>query len=138
MTTTRTITPEWLKSNNATADEYDLFCAEWPEGCEATHDNLVRAAAIGLDMEWFAKCVLPPQVFADYEEKCDALYAAFRSKSDPLFADFKARRAALEADYEARRSALYADYEASFAPLLIPTLLNHCGELPASNMTGGN
>ena len=138
MTTTRTITPEWLKSNNATADEYDLFCAEWPEGCEATHDNLVRAAAMGLDMEWFAKCVLPEEVFADYEEKSNALYAAFRGKSDPLFADYKVRRAALHADYEAKSAELYADYEANFAPLLIPTLLKHFGELPAINATGGN
>ena len=138
MTTTRTITPEWLKSNNATADEYDLFCAEWPEGCEATHDNLVRAAAMGLDMEWFAKCVLPEEVFADYNSTCDALYAAFRSKSDPLLADYLAKSVPVYCDFEAKSAELYADYEAKIAPLLIPTLLNHFAALPVGDVTGGN
>ena len=128
MTTPRTVTTEWLKSNNACPDAIDLFCKEWPEGGEVTHANLVRADAMGLSLEWFAKCVLPPQVYADYQAK----------RVTTLYADYQRYRSALYADYEARRSALYADYEASFAPLLIPTLLNHCGELPASNMTGGN
>ena len=89
----------------------DLFCKEWPEGSEVTHDSIVRAAAIGLNLEWFASLVLPPRVFADY----------------------KARRAALHADYEAKSAELYADYKAKRAALLIPALLNHFGELPASN-----
>ena len=116
MTTPRMITAAWLKSNKACPDAIDLFCAEWPEGCEATHDNLVHADAIGLDMEWFAKRVLPPQVFAAYEDSRSALLADYRAKRDPLHADFLNKCAAL----------------------IISTLLNHYDALPAINAAGGN
>ena len=79
ITLSHMITDEWLKENKACPDAIDLFCKEWPEGGEVTHANLLRAAAIGLDMEWFAKRVLPEEVYADYEGKCAALYADYET-----------------------------------------------------------
>ena len=127
MTNPRMITTEWLKSNNACPDAIDLFCKEWPNGCEVTHDNLVRADAMGLSLEWFAQCVLPPQVYADYQAKrVTTLYADYQRYSSALYADYESCRAALFADYEdketrlyaaSKRSALYADYESSRAAL---------------------
>ena len=113
MTTPRMITAAWLKENNACADEYDLFCKEWPGGCEATHDNLLRAAAIGLNLEWFAWRVLPPQVCDDYEAQRAALFADYESCRAPLLADWSGKHAALCADYESSRDVLmHADFEA--------------------------
>ena len=118
MTATRTITAEWLKSNNFSASQYAIFCAEWPNGCEVTHDNLLRAAAMGLDMEWFAKRVLPPKVYADYHAKRAAtLYADYQRYRSALYADYESCRAALYADSQDNRAALYADYEDKDAPL---------------------
>jgi len=157
MTTPRTITDEWLKENNACPDAIGLFCAEWPEGCEVTQDNLVRADALRLNLEWFAKCVLPEEVFAEFEDKRAALYAVYAANSASLFADYEAQRDVLMhadfqgcrslmlyADREGKSAALYADYEAKAAPLtpdylsnrcalIIPFLLNHFAALPASN-----
>ena len=132
MTTPRMITVEWLKENTACADAIDLFCKEWPDGCEVTYDNLVRADAIGLNLEWFAGCVLSPRVYADYEEKCVPLYADYEAGRAPLFAHFLtkraalyARRGALEVDYRAKCAPLYEDYLSKCCALLIPILLNH-------------
>jgi len=128
MTTPRTITDEWLKENNACPDAIGLFCAEWPEGCEVTHDNLVRADALGLSLGWFARRVLPPQVYADYQAKrVTTLFADFKSKRSALYDDYKARCA----DFLATRDALYADYLVKRSALIISFLLNHFAALPA-------
>ena len=109
MTTPRMITVDWLKSNNACPDAINLFCAEWPDGGEVTHANLLRADTLGLSLEWFAKRVLPEEVYADYLAK------------GPV----------LDADYTDTRSALIANYLSNRSALLIPALLNHFAALPA-------
>jgi len=127
MTTPRTVTTAWLKSNKACPDAIGLFCAEWPEGCEVTHDNLVRADALGLSLGWFARRVLPPQVFAAYEDSRSALLADYRRYRSALYDDYKARCA----DFLATRDALYADYLVKRSALIISFLLNHFAALPA-------
>ena len=109
MTTPRTVTTAWLKENKACPDAIVLFCKEWPEGCEVTHANLLRADTLGLSLEWFAKRVLPEEVYADYLAKGSVLYA----------------------DYTDTRSALIANYLSNRSALLIPALLNHFAALPA-------
>ena len=136
MTTPRTVTAAWLKENNACADEYDLFCKEWPGGCEATHDNLLRAAAIGLNLEWFAKRVLPPQVYDELQSQRDTLYADYAARRAALYDDYEAGR--LFASYEELSAPLYGDYLSNRCALLIPALLNHFAALPAGNAAGGN
>jgi len=91
-----------------------LFCKEWPEGSEVTQDSLARANAIGLDLDWFAKQALPPQVYAECQSRRAALYADYEAKRAALYADFKSKRAALmHADYEGCRVLmLYADNQA--------------------------
>ena len=128
MTTPRMITAEWLEENKACADAINLFCAEWPDGGEVTQENLVRADALRLNLEWFAKRALPPQVYAECQAQRDTLYADYRDKRDALYADFQAKRAALmHADYEgcrvlmlyadnqAQRAALFAEFQAKIA-----------------------
>ena len=159
-TLSRMITAEWLEENKACADAINLFCAEWPEGCEVTHDNLVRADTIRLNLEWFAKRVLPSQVYDEFEDKRAALYAVYAAKSDALLAGYKAKRDVLMhadfqgchvlmlyADREDKSTALYADYEAKAAlltpdylsnrcALIIPFLLNHFAGQTINAMEG--
>ena len=160
MTNPRMITAAWLQENNAGPKVIDLFCKEWPEGCEVTHDNLLRADAMGLKLGWFARCVMPEEVFAecqsrraalfaDYEASCAPLEADYLAKSVPVYCDFEAKDTALHADFLAKRDALEAGYLGKCAPLysdcedkchalIIPFLLNHFAALPASNAAGGN
>ena len=106
----------------------DLFCAEWPEGSEVTQDSLARAAAIGLNLEWFAKRVLPPQVYDELQSQRDTLYADYAARRAALYADFKSKRDALMyadfqgcrvlmlyADNQAQRAALFAEFQAKIA-----------------------
>jgi len=127
----------------------DLFCAEWPEGSEVTHDSLARADAIGLDLEWLALFGLPPQVYDELLAQRARLFADYRDKCAALSGDFNPGRAALEADYEdkdarlfaeflTKRDALYDDFLAKSAARLISALLKHFAALPASNAAGGN
>ena len=127
----------------------DLFCKEWPEGCEVTHDSLARANALGLDLEWLALFGLPPQVYdelqsqrdtlyADYRDKCAALPPDYLSKCAALYDDYESSLAALYEDFLTKRAALYDDYQAKYAARLISALLKHFAALPASDVTGGN
>jgi len=105
-----------------------LFCAEWPEGSEVTQDSLARADAIGLNLEWFAKRVLPPQVYDELQSQRDTLYADYAARRAALYADFKSKRDALMyadfqgcrvlmlyADNQAQRAALFAEFQAKIA-----------------------
>jgi hypothetical protein len=99
------VTATWLRRNNAC--DVEVFEAEWPKGCYPTEKNLLRAAKLGMSLDWFAENWLTPPLDADY-----------RAKRAPLYADYRAKRALLYADYEAKVAPLYADYEAKVAPLI--------------------
>ena len=48
------ITALWLWEHYACPDQIQVFKSEWPNGAYLTEENLLRAAQLGLDLDWFA------------------------------------------------------------------------------------
>ena len=69
----KTITAEWLTVHDACEEQQALFEKTWPDGAHVTKRALVRAAKVGLNLEWFTGRVLPRSLYAGYRAKCDAL-----------------------------------------------------------------
>ena len=113
----KTITAEWLTLHNACEEQQVLFEKTWPDGAHVTKKALVRAAKVGLNLEWFAEHVLPRSLDADYQAKRAPLDADYKAKCDPMDVDWLAKRASMYADYQAKCDALDADYRAKRAPL---------------------
>ena len=90
-----TITAEWLTVHNACEEQQALFEKTWPDGAHVTKKGLVRAAKVGLNLEWFAERVLPRSLYADYQAKCAPMVADYLAKRAPLYADYRAKCDAL-------------------------------------------
>ena len=52
------ITAEWLRAQHACSKQVETFAREWPAGAGITKANLLRAAALKLDLSWLARRVL--------------------------------------------------------------------------------
>ena len=50
----------------ACKEQKTIFLAEWPNGCEATIENVRRAQALGLDLDWGIRW-FTPEARATYE-----------------------------------------------------------------------
>ena len=87
-----TITAEWLTVHDACEKQQALFEKTWPDGAHVTKKALVRAAKVGLNLEWFAERVLPRSLVADYQAKCVVLNADYLAKCVALYADYLAKR----------------------------------------------
>ena len=48
----RRITYSWLSARKACIEQRKVFKAEWPGGADLTEANLLRAAELGLDLDW--------------------------------------------------------------------------------------
>jgi len=57
----------WLGEHKACADQRQTFNREWPDGVEVTRENLRRAAALNLNLDWFAPRVLSRSARKAYE-----------------------------------------------------------------------
>lgn len=90
------ITLNWLRSLGACVDHIDIFTKEWPDGCASTAANLRRASAIGLDLDWFAKTILPLPAFEAFDKANSTAWKAFMETRAP----------ACEAYEEAKATAL--------------------------------
>ena len=101
------VTVKSLRKLRACEDQVALFAAEWPDGVEVSEAVLLRAAEIGLDLDWWAQRVLSPPLLAEYERQ-----------RAPLWAEYERQCAPLGAEYERQCAPLWAEYERQCAPLL--------------------
>ena len=91
------VTRESLAALGACADQLQTFAAEWPDGVEVSEAALLRAAAMGLDLHWWASRAIPA----------------------PLRAEFERLRAPLRAEYD-RQEAEFVRQEAEFVRQVAP------------------
>ena len=90
------ITIDWLREHRACGTE--VFKREWPDGCEPTLANLLRAVELGLSLDWFATYWLSTPMKREYEEKLA-----------PIDREYEEKRAAMKREYEAKLAPLVAD-----------------------------
>ena len=122
------ITPDILREKRACSEQVKLFASEWPEGGEVTEAGLLRAAEVGLDLDWFATNFLPSPLLskyesqnapllAEYERQNALLLAKYYRQSAPLWAEYNRQNALLLAKYYRQSAPLYAEYKRQNAPL---------------------
>lgn len=61
------ITVGWLRRRRACPEQIERFKAEWPDGAEPTHENLLRAAELRLNVDWLALTLLRGDALWAYE-----------------------------------------------------------------------
>src|SRR3990167_8728777 len=84
----------WLRERKACRRQVADFEREWPEGAELTKENLLRAAALSLDLDWFAGGILPEPAQSAYDEataRADRAYDEATSAAVRIFHDAQAR-----------------------------------------------
>ena len=112
-----TVTHAWLVQHEACKEEADLFRTIWPNGTGVTQEALATAASAGLNLEWFAKRVLSPTIYADYLTARTPFFKDYEAKRKLLLVDYHAKCAPLLAEYLAKHALLLAEYAAEDIPL---------------------
>ena len=74
------ITHEYLVGLGASCEQLDTFSEEWPDGAEVTLDNCLRAAELGLDLDWLAEKMFSAPAWEAYEQaKAPAFYQIYQT-----------------------------------------------------------
>ena len=85
------ITSEYLRLNNACAQQLELFEQTFPLGTEITRSSCSRATRIGLDTHWLARELFSAGVVAAYSRKYDELVSCFQKACVPSNEAYKDR-----------------------------------------------
>ena len=122
--TVPTVTLDDLKKLRACSDDVAKFKAEFGSYAEITVENVMRAFAAKIDVDWWAIAVFGSDYQAalapldrDYQAARASLYRDYQAARASLYRDYQAALAPLDRDYEAALAPLYRDYEAALAPL---------------------
>lgn len=127
-TLTMSIDGAWLRGLDACDEEYDMFCEEWPNGAGVSKANLDKAAALGMNIGWFARNILPKVVFDECNEKHYPLLNELERNSKIPCEQYCLRRSEYYAEFSARRieypsifaiSEFETRFNANIAALLI-------------------
>ena len=73
------ITAEMLEAHEACEEDLAKFKQEWPEGCEVTVENGMRAIALGLDIEFLADA-LPDMAWEEFYNRSRSLRDDYRAR----------------------------------------------------------
>ena len=108
------ITAAWLRERKACRRQVADFEREWPEGAELTKENLLRAAALSLDLDWFAEEILPEPAQSAFGE---ATAGAWQANTNGFSRELRAYNEALDAAWQARAAAYGCQADAEPAEL---------------------
>ena len=73
------ITKSVLRAKRACSIQVAIFAKEWPNGVTPSLEACHRAAAIGLNLYWFAVNMLNDTAWAAYEAACATAWAAYEA-----------------------------------------------------------
>ena len=85
-----------LRALEACDEQAALFAATFPNG--ATVDDVPVALAAGLDVYWFVRRVVSPDVWRAYKEAQAPLWRAYEEAEAPLWRAYEEAEAPLLAD----------------------------------------
>lgn len=74
------VTAKMLRKAHACEREVNLFEKEWPQGMVVNEANLERAIALGLDVDYGARRLLPAELACNFLEATRARYSALVDK----------------------------------------------------------
>ena len=62
------ITKQWLIMAHACHNQVEIFDEAWPDGAEITLKNYLRAAELGLDLDWLANNIFSVPALEAYRK----------------------------------------------------------------------
>uniref|UniRef100_A0A6M3KMG8 Uncharacterized protein n=1 Tax=viral metagenome TaxID=1070528 RepID=A0A6M3KMG8_9ZZZZ len=92
------VTAVQLEKWDACREQVATFRSEWGDSVTLTRAALLRAAELGLDLDWWAKRALAGAQLAECEKK-----------RAPIVAEYWKKLAAIVAEYEKKRAAIVAE-----------------------------
>ena len=106
------ITREYLVGLGASCEQLDTFSDEWPDGAEITLDNCLRAAELGLDLDWLAEKMFPARALEAYEQATVPAWEAYEQARATAWEAYRhALAPAWKAFEQARATAFYKIYD---------------------------
>ena len=124
------ITAMFLRQHGAACSQLKTFEKEWPDGGELTRVNILRAAKLGLDLDWFATHCLSPSARAAFGEASDSAWATFDEATASAWATRQKAKAKASAVYPKARARAWAAFGEARAKALIEIVAGKHG-LPA-------
>ncbi|MFH2073275.1 MAG: hypothetical protein ABIJ75_10540, partial [Actinomycetota bacterium] len=86
------VTIKDLTDSEACRPQIDLFEKTFGGKVRVTRRALLRAARVGLDLEWFVREFLAP-LWAEYERQRASLLAEYKRQRAPLWAEYERQSA---------------------------------------------
>jgi len=87
------ITKSIIIKAGACEQQRKLFSKTFPDGCTITRKNIIKAFAVGLEVEWIANKFYSDQALAEYEKVRDPAWAELQKVRDPALAEYEKVRA---------------------------------------------
>ena len=82
----RRITAAMLREHHACPGQLATFELEWPKGVVPTLAACRRALALGLDLNWAARVLMPAPALKAYDEACATAWKAYNEARAAAFA----------------------------------------------------
>ena len=104
------ITTKWLKKQKACKKQIALFQATFPRGGEVTKARLLKAAQVGLNLEWLEQFI-PAEKQAEYEKIKTSARTEYDKVMAPAWAEYNKVRASALTKYDKVMAPALAEYE---------------------------
>ena len=87
----KTITIEWLESEEACKDQVQIFTETFGDSADLTSENIREAVRVGLDIHWLAEHLLTTCDLKDaYHAACQPHHDAYEAARKPHWDAYKA------------------------------------------------
>ena len=81
------ITYKQLEGLNPCRDQFRIYKKHFPDNLEVTLDGLLKAAELGLSLDWFANEFLPGAACAAYYTATEPVWDAYQKAVVPILWD---------------------------------------------------
>lgn len=124
----KTITAEILKYHGACIGQVDQFRRIWPDGCEITVANMLKAQEEGLEVSWLGdeECeyedggILSPEEAEEYHKVMESAQREYDQVLTPAYEELNTSRAPVLEEWGAsiKEDEAHQKYDEACAPIL--------------------
>ena len=112
------ITAAMLREHHACSDQVAVFEKEWPKGTRLTKAALLRAAARGLDLAWFAQNFLKAPAWEVYQKATATAWEVYQKATAPAWEVYQKATAPAREVYDKAKATAREVYEKAKATAL--------------------
>ena len=110
------ITCELLREKGGSCEQVERFAGEWPDGVEVTYANCLRAAELGLDLNWAVKHLLSAAQRKVYNKAAEAVLEVYNEAVEAAWEVYNEAVAPAREVYNEAVEAALEVYNEAIAP----------------------